>query len=414
MTHIFAASAALTGVLLTALTCPLLPAMAAGEHSAPAAEEFERGPHNGRLLRDGDVAVEMTIFEDGVPPEYRVYAYRGNAPLPPSSVDLTVELGRLGGITDRFSFTPQGDYLRGSGPVVEPHSFDVRVRATIGGKTHDWAYESYEGRVQISDQVAEANGVKTAVAGPVEIKDTVVASGRIVRDPARMARLNARFPGVIRELRKSLGDAVAKGETIAVIESNDSLQTYAIKSPLDGLVVAQYANSGETVAEAPIVEVADLRQVFAELYVFPRDIARIAAGQTVRINAADGDNTADSTVTMTLPVTGPASQALPVRVRLDNADLRWPVGAAVEGTITVGAKQVPLAVRMSGLQSFRDFTVVFAKFDDTYEVRMLDLGIDDGEHVEVLGGLDPGTTYVSENSFLIKADIEKSGASHDH
>jgi hypothetical protein len=45
------------------------------EHAAEEAE-FERGPHNGRLLRDGDVAIEMTIFEDSVPPEFRVYACR--------------------------------------------------------------------------------------------------------------------------------------------------------------------------------------------------------------------------------------------------------------------------------------------------------------------------------------------------
>jgi len=32
----------------------------------------------------------------------------------------------------------------------------------------------------------------------------------------------------------------------------------------------------------------------------------------------------------------------------------------------------------------------------------------------VLGGLKPGTAYVTENSYLIKADIEKAGASHDH
>ena len=75
---------------------------------------------------------------------------------------------------------------------------------------------------------------------------------------------------------------------------------------------------------------------------------------------------------------------------------------------------VPLAVKKSGLQSFRDFTVVYARVGDTYEVRMLDLGRSDGEHVEVLGGLEPGTTYVTGNSYLVKADIEKSGASHDH
>ena len=45
---------------------------------------------------------------------------------------------------------------------------------------------------------------------------------------------------------------------------------------------------------------------------------------------------------------------------------------------------------------------------------MLDLGASDGTWTEVLGGIEPGQAYVAENSFLIKADIEKSGASHDH
>jgi cobalt-zinc-cadmium efflux system membrane fusion protein len=71
-------------------------------------------------------------------------------------------------------------------------------------------------------------------------------------------------------------------------------------------------------------------------------------------------------------------------------------------------------VKRKGLQSFRDFTVVYAQIGNEYEVRMLDLGRQSGEWIEVLGGLDPGTRYVTTNSYLIKADIEKSGASHDH
>jgi len=82
--------------------------------------------------------------------------------------------------------------------------------------------------------------------------------------------------------------------------------------------------------------------------------------------------------------------------------------------VTIAEHAVPLAVRRAGIQGFRDFQVVFARFGDTYEVRMLELGISDAEWVEVSGGLSAGTEYVTGNSFLIKADIEKSGASHDH
>jgi len=87
---------------------------------------------------------------------------------------------------------------------------------------------------------------------------------------------------------------------------------------------------------------------------------------------------------------------------------------AVSAEVIIAETPVPLAVKESGLQRFRDFTVVFAQVGDTYEVRMLELGKRDGEWAEVLGGLKPGTRYVAEQSYLIRADIEKSGASHDH
>jgi cobalt-zinc-cadmium efflux system membrane fusion protein len=49
-----------------------------------------------------------------------------------------------------------------------------------------------------------------------------------------------------------------------------------------------------------------------------------------------------------------------------------------------------------------------------FEIAILELGRRDGEWAEVLSGLDAGQQYAAENSFIIKADILKSGASHDH
>ncbi|OZB19312.1 MAG: hypothetical protein B7X53_00290, partial [Hyphomonas sp. 34-62-18] len=66
------------------------------DHGEATVEDYVRGPHNGRLLEDGAFALEMTIFETGVPPQYRIYPYKDGAPLDPSSVDLTVKLHRLG------------------------------------------------------------------------------------------------------------------------------------------------------------------------------------------------------------------------------------------------------------------------------------------------------------------------------
>jgi cobalt-zinc-cadmium efflux system membrane fusion protein len=120
------------------------------------------------------------------------------------------------------------------------------------------------------------------------------------------------------------------------------------------------------------------------------------------------------TIERILPTLDANSRAATARVLLKGMDSIWRPGQFVQGVAVIAENDVSLVVREGGLQSFRDFTVVYARVGDTYEVRMLDLGRRDGEFVEVLGGLEPGTIYVTENSFLVKADIEKSGASHDH
>jgi cobalt-zinc-cadmium efflux system membrane fusion protein len=157
--------------------------------------------------------------------------------------------------------------------------------------------------------------------------------------------------------------------------------------------------------------------LWADLALFPRDLNRVKAGQTVHLSAADGNLQGTGRVQRVLPPVpgqGGAAGIYTARVELNNADAAWVPGLFVEGTVQVGATKVPLAVKRSGLQGFRDFTVVFEQVGETYEVRMLELGRQDETSVEVRGGLKPGARYVSENSYLIKADIEKSGASHDH
>ncbi|KAF0190417.1 MAG: smmK, partial [Gammaproteobacteria bacterium] len=136
-------------------------------------------------------------------------------------------------------------------------------------------------------------------------------------------------------------------------------------------------------------------------------------GQPVTLAAASGGPAATGRIAR-VNVLAHSNQAVTARAVLDNSGGQWPPGTYVTAQVTVATHQVPLAVQRSGLQAFRDFTVVYAQIGDEYEVRMLEIGRQDGDRVEVLGGLEPGTRYVSNNSYVIKADIEKAGAAHDH
>ena len=385
----------------------------AGLHGDEHEAEMPRGAHGGRLLIDGDFVLELSLVESGPAPLYRAWASRGGAPLPPQDVELSVTLNRLGGVRQEVAFRPQGEFLGSDTVIYDPHSFDVTVVARHGNAVHRWQFESVEGRTRIAPDIADAFGLEIERAGPATIPETVRAYGWVVPDAERSRRIYARFPGTLQSVEASVGDRVRKGQTLATVESNDSLALYSIAAPIDGVITERHAHPGEQTAGRALLMLIDTAQVWAEFAVFPGDRARVRLDAPVRVTAMGSALEQTARISYLGSVARP-DQSVVARVTLANPGGVLVPGMYVIGDIEVAVHEVELAVRREALQSFRDFTVVYAQFGDQYEVRMLEMGRRNAEWVEVLGGLAPGTPYVTANSYLVKADIEKSGAAHDH
>jgi cobalt-zinc-cadmium efflux system membrane fusion protein len=398
---------------ITTLLMSLLLLGACGS-SDEAGSGDDHGSHNGRMLERDGFAVELAIYETGIPPEYRVWLYQDGKPLPPTAATVEVTLARLGGKQERFTFRPEGDYLRGSGVVAEPHSFDVTVRATRDNQPFEWQFESHEGRTTIASETAKTMGLATADAGPAMLKEQLTLSGVIQADPARVSRVRARYPGIVREIAVQPWANVARGALLARVQSNESLQNYSIDAPIGGVIVEHRAQVGEATGEEVLFTIIDLSRVWVELDAFQNDLARITEGQPVEVFDLEGRSLAQGRLSRIAPLAVHGSQSVRARVVLDNASGVLRPGQFVTGRVTVAESQVTLAIEKSALQRFRDFDVVFEQVGDTYEVRMLELGRADAARVEVLEGLEAGARYVTGNSYLVKADIEKAGASHDH
>ncbi|MBI5506186.1 MAG: efflux RND transporter periplasmic adaptor subunit [Deltaproteobacteria bacterium] len=386
-----------------------------GHADEAAASEPAAGPHGGRLLADGDFAVEVTIFERGVPPEFRVYSYAHGKSLDPPGIQLTIELYRFGGQVDRIGFTQRDDYLLGDQEITEPHSFDVKVIAERDGKTHRWEYNSYEGRAQISAQAAQNAGVVIETVGPAKLRQTLQVHGRIAANEDQMKHVIPRYPGIVKEIRKRLGNPVAKGEVLAIVESNESLQPYEVKSEQAGTVIHKDVTAGEFVKEGKaIYVVADLSSVWVDLNVYRKDFSRVKVRQSVTIDGGEGMPTAEGEIAYVSPFGAKDNQTMLARVVLPNPNGEWRPGLYVTGKVLTEEVTVPVAVKAAALQTFRDWDVVFLNEGNLFEIAILELGRRDATWVEVLSGVTAAKKYVAENSFIIKADILKSGASHDH
>lgn len=474
------------------------PAAEGGEETEAVEVDYPRGPHNGRLLQpetEGGLALEFTIAEDGIPPEFRVYPFAGDAPVPLGQVDLTVVLTRLGSV-DTLGFRPSGDFLRSTSTVTEPHSFVVEAIATYQGQTSRWTYESIEGRTTMADEVMERAGVEIEPAGPATIREGLHLPGEVALNTERQAHVTSRFPGVVTQVAVGEGDYVRAGQLLAVVESRQlvgvaddyvraahrldyvrseyererqlferrisaekefraaeheleeagiavrvaeqalvaagvpagrvralgaegsnlaSLARVEVRAPSSGLVTARDVSEGESVSESrTLFTVADLSTVWVEVTVYQRDLAAVRAGMTAVVRSEDTGAAVEGTVRFVGPVVGQESRAATARIVLPNPGGRWRPGQFVEVDLATAVYDVPLAVRTDAIQDFRDFRVVYARHDGQFEVRMLRLGVSDSTYTEVLGGLRVGEPYAATNSFIVKADIGKAGATHDH
>ena len=503
--------AILGGGLVIALLILLAPSSSIPGDEHGEASDYARGPNNGRLVNVADGrALEVIIFEDGVPPEMRLYLIDNGKVAIAREVDLTVELHRLGGVIDTIGFRPVGDYFRGDQVIYEPHSYDVVIRGSWDGQSFRHEYASIEGRVELPAEIAEANGIKVEEAGPAEIETVLELPGEVQLNTDRVARVATRVSGTVVSVLAGLGRRVGAGAVLAVIESRElgqaqaayikslhrielaqaayererrlherrisatrdyeqarhdleeaeldkqsaeqslralgvppsqlaalgvepdgiaaerevraplgaSLTRYTLRAPTGGQIIERNLAVGQNVSgleEAFVI--ADLSTVWVQVTVYARDLQNVRAGQTVVVTMQGdplGGPVGRGTIRYVSPVVSEATRSARATVVLSNGDGRWRPGMFVTAALVQESITVPVAVKVEAIQTWREMDVVFTRVGDSYEVRPVTLGRRSSDLVEVLDGLSAGQMYVSEGSFVLKADLEKAGASHDH
>lgn len=379
------------------------------------AEQVVKGPKGGRLFGDKDFQAEVTIYEPaGLEPNFRVYFYENGKPLDPAGIELTIELHRINRI-DIITFEKQGMFLAGEQPAVEPHSFDAKVEAVRGGKTYNWSFQSIEGRVEMAEESRKKAGIGVETAGPAKLAIKLDLNGKIVPNEEQMTHVHPRFPGVIKTVKKKLGDAVAKGEVLATVESNESLQVYEIKAEMAGTVIKRNVTLGEFVSgQEPIFTIADLSTVWADFSVYRQDFPLLREGQTVLLEGGPGLEKVEAKIGYISPFGSENSQTMLARGVVPNPKGEWRPGLFVRGSVITDQAEVPVAVKASALQTFRDWDVVFISVGELFEAVPVEVGRRDEEWVEIKSGFKAGDKYAAENSFIVKADIGKAGATHDH
>jgi cobalt-zinc-cadmium efflux system membrane fusion protein len=284
----------------------------------------------------------------------------------------------------------------------------------VAAKGHGKKGHVDEGSVEMNNAKVSAAGIELIEAGPAELRESLRLNGIIQPNQEKLIQVTPRFPGVVREMRKRLGDQVTQGEVLARVESNQSLTIYELKAPIAGTIIDRQSALGEYVAEQkPLYTVADLSTVWIDFSVYRRDFSRVRIGQAIVIDPEDGGPPIDARIDYVSPIGSSDTQSAVARANVPNNDRLRP-GLFVTGRLLLATKPVDIAIKLSALQMLEGRTVVFVRSGNKFEARDVELGARDGERVEVTFGLLPGDVYAAKNSFVVKAELAKGSASHEH
>jgi multidrug efflux pump subunit AcrA (membrane-fusion protein) len=275
--------------------------------------------------------------------------------------------------------------------------------------------EEHADSVALSDAKIEAAGIELVKASTGVLRDSLLLNGIVQPNQESLVQITPRFPGIVRDVRKRIGDVVQKGDVLAVIESNQSLTQYELKASLAGTVIDRQISLGEFVSEQKSAfVVADLSNVWVDFSVYRRDLKRVSMGDQVLIDPADGGPAIEAKVSYLSPVGSSDTQSAIARAIVTNSDQRLRPGLFITGRLTLSAKKVPVAVKSSALQTVENRTVVFVRNGEKFEARDVEVGDRDPHLIEILFGVLDGDLYAAQNSFIVKAEMTKGAGGDEH
>lgn len=194
---------------------------------------------------------------------------------------------------------------------------------------------------------------------------------------------------------------------------------FPVRAPLDGVVVERHATRGEQVdPSTPLFVVSDLRRMWIVLDVKEEDARRLAVGQKTTFRSHEGAEAADLTgaVAWIASSADPITRTIKVRVEVPNNDGRLRARTFGTGQIILREEPHALVVPNNAIHWEGCCHIVFVRDKNYqhegpkfYHVRKVRLGVRDGNDTEIIAGLAEKEVIASDNSFVLEAQLLKSG-----
>ena len=175
-------------------------------------------------------------------------------------------------------------------------------------------------------------------------------------------------------------------------------------SPIDGVVSSLSVQTGQMAAQAsPPVTIIDMTALILDIRLSEFDVVKVQPGQKVAVYVdAAGSQPVEGVVEWVSPSTDPRSQAYGVRIKLDNSSGKLRPGMFARAGLVLDKKENVVVVPKRAIVRQGDQAYVFVIKGGSVERREVQVGMDDGERIEVISGLKSGEQVVVKGQAYLK------------
>lgn len=184
-------------------------------------------------------------------------------------------------------------------------------------------------------------------------------------------------------------------------------QLVDIVSPQNGVVTALNVREGMRITpDTEMMSIVDLSSVWMIAQVFEEQSAWVKVGEAASARlSAFPDKIWKGEVEYVYPEVDPTTRTLKVRFRFDNLEGILKPNMYANITLFAAPKENTLSIPLEALiRSSQGNRVIVLLSNGRFQVRSVTTGIESGEQVEIISGLNPGEKVVTSGQFLIDSE----------
>lgn len=214
-----------------------------------------------------------------------------------------------------------------------------------------------------------------------------------------------------RELEAAKAEHAAIASALSIVGAGGgSGGSYALTAPFGGVVTRRTATIGKLVGvEELLFEIVDTSAMWAELDVPETELSVVAPEQPVVLTFESlNGKELRGTIQYISPEVDQHTRTAAARVSLDNPDGSLRANMFGQARILAGGTRSAVWVPVTAVQRAKSIQMVFVRLaEDAFETRHVELGVREGDRIELLRGVRPGEEVVTQGSFLLKTETLK-------